>query len=74
MRATRLKRGDFFADIIVSTHAGEQIWMYVVQRYGSKEILAMGSCHSEDYAISTASDAIDELRGTEQKAVGGATP
>ncbi len=61
MCAVRLKRGDYYADIIRDSQL-TNIWMYVVQRHGSRDILALGSCQSAEEAENAALGAIDALR------------
>jgi hypothetical protein len=43
-----------FADLLVDRRGPSDVWMYVVQRRGQPDILAMGSCQSEDEARETA--------------------
>jgi hypothetical protein len=65
--ATRLKYGEFYADVVSDRLGSESFWIYVVQRHGSPEILAMGSCASEELAIQTAADAINDARDRSAK-------
>src|SRR5438067_1447949 len=63
---TRLKHGEYYADI-VPDHRGRvrgrtRLWFYVVQRHGSPDILAIGSCGSEQEAVDSATEAIGEYR------------
>ena len=60
MSRVRITRGKFYADIIRDRH-DPGLWLYVVQRVGSMDILAMGSCHSEMMASETATHAMDRL-------------
>ncbi len=60
MAEVRLRRGEYFADIIRDKQYPD-IWMYVVQRQGSSEILALGSCHSKEEARTAAGEAIGSL-------------
>ena len=66
---TRLKHGEFYADILPDRRGqncgkrpGRLIWFYVVQRHGSPDILAIGSCASEQEAINSAAEAIREYK------------
>jgi hypothetical protein len=60
--ATRLKHREFYADVICDWRDREPVWIYVVQRHGSPEILAMGSCNSQEEAIEYATEAIGQFR------------
>jgi hypothetical protein len=63
---TRLKHGQFYADIVPDRRARARgrtrLWFYVVQRHGSPDILAIGSCASEQEAVDSATEAIGEYR------------
>ena len=50
MAATRLVYGDLYADVLHDTRGPTELWLYVVQREGSPEVLAMGQCSSEESA------------------------
>ncbi len=50
MSAIRIVRGEMYADILVDRRGAGDVWMYVVQREGQPDILAMGSCASETEA------------------------
>ena len=60
---THLKHGRFYADILTDWRDPRPCFIYVVQRHGSAEILAMGACNSEEEAIEYATDAIEHFRG-----------
>jgi hypothetical protein len=62
MPNTRLKYGEYYADILTSWRDGRAFFVYVVQRHGSADVLAMGSCESEQEAIAFAEEAISHLR------------
>ena len=51
MSAIRITRGVFFADVlrVRDTSLGE-LWVYIVQRTGSPDVLAMGTCASREAA------------------------
>lgn len=61
MGGLRLKRGDYYADII-SDNQLPNIWLYAVQHYESPEILAIGSCQSKEEACIAAGEVIGCLR------------
>ena len=46
MSVIHLTHGDLYADLVRDRRAPE-IWLYVIQREGSADVLAMGSCASE---------------------------
>jgi hypothetical protein len=58
----RITVGNLYADILVDRRVSPEIWLYVVQREGSPEVLAMGSCASEDEAKKVAQDALSQFR------------
>ncbi len=60
MGGVHLKSGDYYADLIPDKQF-PGIWIYVVQRQGSPEILALGSCHSQEEARTAAKEAIGSL-------------
>ncbi len=57
----RLTRGNVYADILLDRRGPKDIWMYVVQREGSPEILAMGSCRTEAECRKTAAQALKQF-------------
>ncbi len=61
MAPFRLTRGNLYADIMVDRRGPSDMWMYVVQREGSPEILAMGSCQSEDEARAAAAQSMKQF-------------
>lgn len=64
MSPRRLTRGNIFADILRDRRGPADVWIYVVQREGSADILAMGTCHTEDDAIQAATHAMAQFRTT----------
>jgi hypothetical protein len=68
MSPFRVSRGNVFADILVDRRAPQDVWVYVVQREGSPEILAMGSCQSKEKAIEVASELLMQFRARSAKA------
>ncbi len=62
MRATRIIHGDFYADILPDRHHPGSVWLYVVQRQGSRDVLAMGSSRTETDAEANALETIRDLR------------
>jgi hypothetical protein len=62
VRSTRVIHGDFYADILPDRKHPGSIWLYVVQRSGSKDVLAMGSSRSEGEAEADALETIRDLR------------
>ncbi len=62
MARTRVNYGDYYADILPDWRTVRPYFVYVVQRQGSPEILAMGSCESEEEAVKFATDVIGQLR------------
>jgi len=61
MSPLRITRGSLYADILVDRRGPTDIWIYVVQREGNPEILAMGSCHSESEAREAATHALQQF-------------
>lgn len=59
--AIRLNWGKLYADILRDERGAKAIWMYVVQRAGSPEILAMGSCRTRRAAEKFAEETMREL-------------
>jgi len=49
MRVARISRGNLYADILEDTR-GPGVWLYVVQRAGSVDVLALGSCATREAA------------------------
>lgn len=68
MALFRLTRGNVYAEIMVDRRGPYDVWMYVVQREGSSEIIAMGSCHTENEARAVASHALEQFASSPQKA------
>ncbi len=62
MSAIRLTQGLLYADLVVDRRSPQPVWMYVVQRKGSPEVLALGSCLSEQEARDTAKRFMKEYR------------
>ena len=62
MSAIRITRDNLFADILVDRRGPVDIWVYVVQREGQPDILAMGSCHSEAEARQVAAHALRQFK------------
>lgn len=62
MLVRTLDQGDFYADILTGLRAPEPYFIYVVQRRGSADVLAMGHCHSEKEAVAVAKKTIERLR------------
>ena len=60
---TRLLAGEFFADIIHDRRTRPPLFLCVVQRHGSREVLFLGQFHSESDAEAAAMEWIAELRG-----------
>ena len=61
MTTTRLKTGPFYADI-VRDRRDPSLWIYVVQRVDSSDIVAMGTCTSEQQCREVARKAMADLR------------
>ena len=57
-----LNQDDYYADILTSMRAPSPYFIYVVQRHGSTDVLAMGCCDSEKEAVACATDVMDHLR------------
>ena len=68
MSPFRVTRDDLFADILVDRRAPADIWIYVLQREGSPEILAMGTCNSKEKAMSVATELLSQFRARAAKA------
>ncbi len=68
MSPIRVSRDDLFADILVDRRAPTDVWVYVVQREGSPEILAMGSCNSQEKAVAVATELLSQFRARSAKA------
>jgi hypothetical protein len=60
MSAARTHHGPFYTDIVADPH-GSGVWFYVVQRTGSADILAIGSCDSEEAARKVATATMKQL-------------
>ena len=70
LAAIRISLGELYADILVDRRGPRDVWMYVIQREGSPDILAMGSCDSEKEARKTASDALQRFVWRNSQAAG----
>ncbi len=57
-----LQFGELYADILTDFRDSPPLFIYVVQRHGSAEILAMGGCNSEEEATACATNAIEQFR------------
>ncbi len=68
MSPFRVTRDDLFADILVDRRAPDDVWVYVVQRLGSPEILAMGTCSSQEKATQLATELLNQFRARSAKA------
>ena len=62
MSATRLHRGPLFADVLRVRHEPEEVWVYIVQRKGLPDILAMGTCPTQAEAKKLALKMMDEFK------------
>jgi hypothetical protein len=62
MSAIRVSRGNLYADILRDTRGPSDIWIYVVQREGSPDVLAMGTCASREEAESVAAKVMRQFR------------
>ena len=62
MAATRLTRGNLFADVLRVRHEPGDVWVYIVQRKGLPDILAMGTCPTQQEAKDLALKIIEEFR------------
>jgi hypothetical protein len=63
MSATRLTHGDLFADVLRIRQAPhEEVWVYIVQRQGSPDVLSMGTCTTQAAAEKLAEDVMRELQ------------
>jgi hypothetical protein len=69
MALYRIDHGNLYADILLDRRNPTDIWIYVIQRQGSPEILAMGSCSSEAEARRIATDALKHYIWSPKKAV-----
>ena len=58
-----LTHGDLYADI-VRDRRDRELWLYVIQREGSTEVLAMGSCLGEEPARVLAMKIMRDLAAT----------
>lgn len=67
MTPFRITHGSLFADILVDRRGPYDIWIYVVQRQSSPEVLAMGSCNSEEEARSAATSAMRQFGSRAKK-------
>lgn len=56
----RLTQGEFYGDIIPDRLVPD-IWFYVVQRRGSPDILALGTCTSAHSARAMAARSLEDL-------------
>ncbi len=67
MSATRLAHGSLFADVLrVPSDCDRQVWVYIVQRHGSPDILAMGTCPTEKGARELAQKIMKEMQETKE--------
>lgn len=64
----RVTNGSVLADILVDCRAPSDIWMYVVQRQGSPDIMAMGSCNSEPETRTAANQAVRQYDSRQKNA------
>jgi len=55
-----LTHGDLYADL-VRDRRDRDLWLYVIQREHSADVLAMGSCSSEQAARETATRLMQDL-------------
>lgn len=62
MLVRTLNEGEYFADILTNLRDPRQYFIYVVQRNGSADVLAMGCCDSENEAVACASRVIEQLQ------------
>jgi len=62
MPATRLTRGNLFADVLRVRREPGDVWVYIVQRKGLPDILAMGTCPTQEQATESALKIIEDLR------------
>ena len=63
MSATRLTRGELFADVLRIRQAPhDEVWVYIVQRRGSPDILGMGTCTTQASAKKMAEDVMRDLQ------------
>jgi hypothetical protein len=63
MSATRLTCGDLFADVLRIRHAPyEEVWVYIIQRHGSPDVLGMGTCHTQTAAKKLAEEVMRDLQ------------
>ena len=62
-----LTHGPFYADIIPDRH-DRNLWMYVVQREGSADVLGMGACDSERTAREVARNRMRDLAANDNDA------
>lgn len=64
MSPIRLTRGVFFADILrVHDVFNDELWVYIVQRTGSPDVLGMGSCTTREAAEKLANKVMAERAG-----------
>jgi hypothetical protein len=68
MSATRLIRGNLFADVLRVRHEPGDVWVYIVQRRGLPDILAMGTCPTQDQANELALKMMDEFKSSSDAA------
>jgi len=64
-----LRRGPFRADILLDRYRRDDIFHYVIQRKGSREVCAWGQERSKAAALSAAERQIDLLLGSESVAL-----
>ena len=63
MSATRVTRGELFADVLRIRQAPqEEVWVYIVQRHGSPDILGMGTCATQAAARKLAQEVMRDLQ------------
>lgn len=58
--AIHLTHGNYYADLL-RDRRDRHLWIYVVQREGSADVLAMGACASEQAARETAKSRMAEF-------------
>jgi hypothetical protein len=57
----RIRRGQYFADVLKDARSPSEVWHWIVQREHSNEIVAMGQETSEDEARQCAEQNIAKL-------------
>jgi hypothetical protein len=61
--AIRLTWGQLYADVLYDCRAAEKVWIYVVQRVGSPDVLAIGSCFTREDAERLARKTMRDIAG-----------